>query len=121
MNYRNQKRIEIKKFDAIIHKEGTNESFLKPINWKYYEQALQDLSGNAFKIWFYLLKWQGQGYYDFSPSHLCGILNIGSKNTIKAAKEELVEKKYLIQHSDNIYYFYPCGHGDLIYDERVNF
>ena len=78
MNYKNQKRIEIKQFDSITHKEGTNDSFLQPINWKYYDEALASLSGNAFKLWLYLLRWVGKGYYDFSPVHLCEALNIGS-------------------------------------------
>jgi hypothetical protein len=115
MNYKNQKRIEIKQFDSITHKEGTKNSFLQPINWEYYDTALKDLSGNAFKLWLYLLKWNGKGYYDFSPTHLCEVLGIGSKNTIRAIKDELIQKKYLVEVSQNICYFYPCGHADLIY------
>ena len=115
MNYKNQKRIEIKQFDSITHKEGTKDSFLQPINWEYYDTALKDLSGNAFKLWLYLLKWSGKGYYDFSPTHLCEVLNIGSKNTIRTIKDELIQKKYLVEISQNVCYFYPCGHADLIY------
>lgn len=111
MNYQNQKRIEIKQFDTIVHKENTKESFLQPINWEYYDTALKDLSGNGFKLWLYLLRWNGKGYYDFSPTHLCDALNIGSKNTIKSIKEELVNKKYLIEISENIYHFYPGKHN----------
>lgn len=120
MNYKNQKRIEIKQFDSITHKEGTKEAFLQPIDWKYYDEALKKLSGNGFKLWIYLLKWCGKGYYDFSPIHLCDVLNIKSKNTVRALKDELIDNKYLIQISDNIYYFYPCGNADLIYQNLVN-
>ena len=119
MNYKNQKRIEIQQFNSILHKEGTNDAFLQPINWKYYEEAMQTLSGNTFKLWLYLLKWVGKGYYEFSPVHLCEILNIGSKNTIRTMKEELIQKKYLIEESDNKCIFYPCGHADLIYQKSV--
>ena len=117
MNYANMTRIEIQKFNTITHKEGTKEQFLQPIDWVYYDAALQQLTPNAFKLWFYLLKWQGQGYYDFSPANLCKVLNIKSKNTIYAAKDELIENKYLIQESDNKFIFYPCGHADLIYQK----
>lgn len=117
MNYMNQKRIEIKNFNTITHKEKSSEQFLQPIDWKYYEEALQNLSSNAFKVWFYLLKWIGKGCYEFSPANLCKALNIKSKNTIYTTKEELIKTNYLVQVSENIYYFYPCGHADLIYQK----
>jgi len=111
MNYKNQKRIEIKQFDAITHKEGTNNAFLQPINWEYYDKALSTLSANAFKLWFYLLRWSGKGQYDFSPTHLCEVLNIGSKNTIRAIKDELIKADYLIEISESVAYFYPAGNA----------
>lgn len=119
MNYKNQKRIEIKDFDSITHKEGTNDSFLQPINWEYYEEAMKKLSGNGFKLWLYLLKWNGKGYYDFSPVHLCEVLNIGSKNTIRTMKEELIREHYLMEVSENVCYFYPRGHTDLLQQKIV--
>ena len=109
MNYKNQKRIEIKQFDSITHKEGTNNAFLQPINWEYYDKAMKELSANAFKLWFYLLRWVGKGYYEFSPTHLCDVLNIGSKNTIRTIKDELETKNYLMKVSENVYEFYPSG------------
>lgn len=115
MYYPNQKNIIIKNFNTITHKEKTNEAFLQPIDWKYYEEALQELSGNTFKLWLYLLKWQGKGNYEFSPAKLMKAFNIGSKNTIYAMKDELIEKNYLIETSENIWFFYPCGHADLLY------
>lgn len=119
MNYKNQKRIEIKCFNTITHQEGTNNAFLQPINWEYYDIALKNLSANAFKLWFYLLRWAGKGYYDFSPTHLCDVLNIGSKTTIRAIKEELISKKYMVEVSENLCYFYPGGHADLIYQKMT--
>lgn len=109
MNYKNQKRIEIKQFENITHKEGTNNAFLQPINWEYYDKAMKTLSANAFKLWFYLLRWVGKGYYEFSPTHLCEALNIGSKNTIRTIKDELENTNYLVKVSENIYEFYPSG------------
>ena len=120
MNYANMIRINIQNFNTITHKEGTNEAFLQPINWNYYDEALQVLSANTFKLWFYLLKWNGKGYYDFSPVHLCSALNIKSKNTIYAMRDELIQKKYMIQESLNKYIFFPCGHADLIYQKMID-
>ena len=119
MNYKNQKRIEIKQFNSITHKEGTNDIFLQPINWEYYEEAMKKLSGNTFKLWLYLLKWNGKGYYDFSPVHLCEALNIGSKNTVRTMKDELIREDYLIEVSENVCYFYPCGNASSNYQKLV--
>ena len=118
MNYANQKKIKIINFDYIAHKGNSendkekNEAFLKAIDWKHYEKALTDLSGNAFKLWFYLLKWQGKGYYEFSPTHLQQALNIGSKNTVRAAKDELIRFGYARETSENIIEFSPSGMFD---------
>ena len=119
MNYENMTRIEIQKFDAITHKEKTSDQFLQPINWTYYDEALKTLSANGFKLWFYLLHWVGQGYYDFSPANLCKVLNIKSKNTIYAAKQELIDAQYMVQVSTNKFIFFPCGHADLIYQKTI--
>ena len=119
MYYENMLRVEIKNFNAITHKEGTNDAFLQPINWAYYDEALSKLSANAFKLWFYLLRWAGKGYYDFSPTNLCKVLKIKSKNTIYAAKDELIENNYLYQISDNKLVFSACGHADSFYQKMV--
>ena len=120
MNYKNQKRIEIKEFNSIVHKEGTNNSFLQPINWEYYDKALKELSANGFKLWFYLLRWAGKGYYDFSPTHLCEVLNIGSKNTVRTIKDELIEMDYLIEISENVIYFFPEGSAAKNYQKFIS-
>ncbi len=112
-NYENQLRINIKHFDQIVHTEGTNDTFLQPINWEYYNKAMKLLSGNGFKLWFYLLRWVGQGYYLFSPTHLCDALNIGSRNTIKTAREELIRYHYLVPVKSNTYEFYPDGNVEV--------
>ena len=120
MNYENMTFIEIQKFNTITHKEGTREAFLQPVDWCYYDEALSTLSSNAFKLWFYLLRWNGKGKYDFSPAKLCKALKIGSKNTVYTARDELVDKKYMVKVSDVKYIFYPCGHADLIYQKLTN-
>lgn len=109
MNYANQNKIIIKNFDNIIHKKGSTDSFLQPIDWIYYDKALDTLSSNAFKLWFYLLRWNGKGAYEFSPTNLMTALNIKAKNTIYNARNELIDKNYLKEEKENIYYFYPCG------------
>lgn len=69
-NYANQKTIEIKKesIDKVAHTAGSNESFLRAIDWKYIEQAQQVLTGNEFMLLVYILKWAGKGEFDFSPA-----------------------------------------------------
>lgn len=119
MNYENQIKVEIKNFHTITHKEGTKEAFIQPIDWQYIDEAAQKLSGNAFKLWFYLLKWAGKKEYQFSPAHLQKALNIKSKNTIYSIKEELIRERYLVQISEHLMYFYPCGHANLIY-QKIN-
>ena len=81
--------------------------------------TLKTLSANGFKLWFYLLHWVGKGYYDFSPANLCKVLNIKSKNTIYAAKQELIDEQYMVQVSTNKFIFFPCGHADLIYQKTI--
>ena len=78
---------------------------------------MQDISSTAFKLWLYLLKWQGTtGHkYEFSPSALMKQFGVNSRNTIYAAAEELINKNYMVKISENHYDFYPCGHADLIY------
>ncbi len=114
MNYENQLRINIVDFDKITHKEGTSGQFLQPINWEYFDKALSQLSGNAFKLWLYLLRWEGKKYYEFSPTHLCEALNIGSRNTVKNAKEELIRNNYLVNISTNVYEFHPDGNPNPV-------
>jgi len=69
-NYANQKTIEINKesIDKVAHAAGSNESFLRAIDWKYIEQAQQVLTGNEFMLLVYILKWAGKGEFDFSPA-----------------------------------------------------
>lgn len=69
-NYANQKTIEIKKesIDKVAHIAGSNESFLRAIDWKYIEQVQQVLTGNEFMLLVYILKWAGKGEFDFSPA-----------------------------------------------------
>lgn len=69
-NYANQKTIEIKKesIDKVAHVAGSNESFLRAIDWKYIEQVQQVLTGNEFMLLVYILKWAGKGEFDFSPA-----------------------------------------------------
>ena len=111
MNYANQIRIDIKGFDLITHKEGTDDQFLQPIDWEYYDRALRELSPGAFKLWFYLLRWRGRGYYDISPVHLAEALNIKSKTSLRDYRTELITKDYLVQVSENKYAFYPGGNA----------
>ena len=107
-NYRNQKTIKIN-MDPIIHKKGSEEYFLQPVDWKHIDKAAWALNGNAFKLWVQLLKWAGgNSSYNFSPANL-GITLSMSENGARNALDELIRCGYVKQISERIYEFNPCA------------
>lgn len=109
-NYANQHRIYTTKFETIEHPSGKNEQFLKAMTWDKVLNVEADLTGNELKFWLYLMKWYGQGYYDYSAVNLEIELGI-SKNTALAAKTSLLEKGYLIQKTKTTFDFIPYPEG----------
>lgn len=105
-NFKNQHRIYTTHFETIEHTIGMKGQFLKPMEWDKLENVNTDLTGNELKLWLYIMKWYGQGYYDFSPVNLEIVLQI-SKNTILAAKASLIEKGYLLAKTDKTFDFIP--------------
>lgn len=109
-NFKNQHRIYTTHFETIEHTIGMKGQFLKPMEWDKLENVNTDLTGNELKLWLYIMKWYGQGYYDFSPVNLEIVLQI-SKNTILAAKASLLEKGYLLAKTDKTFDFIPYPDG----------
>lgn len=101
-NYANQKTIEIKKesVDKIAHVTGSNESFLRAIDWKYIEQAQQVLTGNEFMLLVYILKWAGKGEFDFSPAAV-EIATQMSDSTATRARTTLEQLGFIKQKEDS--------------------
>jgi len=100
-NYANQKTIEIKKesIDKVAHVTGSNESFLRAIDWKYIEQAQQVLTGNEFVLLVYILKWAGKGEFDFSPAAV-EIATQMSDSTATRARTTLEQLGFIKQKED---------------------
>lgn len=109
-NFKNQHRIYTTHFETIEHTIGMKGQFLKPMEWDKLENVNTDLTGNELKLWLYIMKWYGQGYYDFSPVNLEIVLQI-SKNTILAAKASLIEKGYLLAKTNKTFDFIPYPDG----------
>lgn len=109
-NFRNQHRIYTTHFETIEHTVGMKGQFLKPMEWDKLDNVNTDLTGNELKLWLYIMKWYGQGYYDFSTVNLEIALQI-TKNTIIAAKESLIEKGYIVAKTDKTFDFIPYPDG----------
>ena len=107
-NYKNQIRINIEEenFKKIIHPKETDSAFLQPLEWDKIMAVMNVLSGNEFKLYMYLLKWKGQGYYDFSPSELEVQLDM-SENTSRTIRSRFVQLGFLKQLKDKTYSFIP--------------
>lgn len=109
-NYANQKYIEITEVEKIIHKseKENHNTFILSIDFKYEAAAARRLSGNGFKVWRYLLKWNGvktkdgYKYYDYSPAAIRKEMGLG-KNGPDDAFIELVRKGYLFQPEPDIH------------------
>ena len=96
---------------VTTNKEQCDKSHLyTPINLEAMHDAMQKLSGNAYKLWSYLGK--NQNDYTFALSRAdvmewCGF----SKNTYTSAFNELIEEGFLMQREDskNHYDFYEIS------------
>ena len=107
-NYANQKRIQLGHLGNIVAKADAKEAFLPPTRWDPLKAAMRILNGNAYKLWVYLLSWEGQGYYDFSPSNLSKELSISDQGA-RNARQELIDKGYLVPIKNGTYEFFPIS------------
>lgn len=105
--YANQKVIRVGHLIDILSKPGISEPFLQATRWAPIKAAMRTLNGNAFKLWMYLLSWDGNGTYEFSPANLAKELKMSDEGA-RNARKELVEKGYLIEEG-NYLEFYPIS------------
>ena len=108
MKYANQKRIILGNLKNIAHKDKEKVPYLQPVNWGPIKEAMRLLSGNGLKLYMYLLSWEGQGYYDFSPAGIAKELNISDEGA-RRARDELIDKGFLIVRSENTLEFFPIS------------
>ena len=84
MKYPNQKRIKLGHLEDIKHEYGVKEQFLPNVKWEPIKEAMRNLKGNAFKLYMYLLSWEGNGAYDFSPAGIAKELHISDEGARNA-------------------------------------
>lgn len=107
-NYANQVRIITGNAKDIAHNEGIKEQWLQPTKWEPLKEAMRILKGNAFKLYMYLLSWDGQKYYDFSPAGIAKELQMSDEGA-RNAKKELINRGYIIENNDGKLEFFPIS------------
>lgn len=109
--YRNQTTIYLGHINDIKHLEGVKESFLQPTKWAPLKEAMRLLNGNAYKLYMYLLSWEGNKQYDFSPAGISKDLNMSDEGA-RTAKKELINKGFIvIEEGKEI--FYPISRTNI--------
>lgn len=107
-NYANQIKIITGNAKDIAHKEGVKEAWLQPTKWEPLKEAMRILKGNAFKLYMYLLSWDGAKIYDFSPAGIAKELKMSDEGA-RNARKELVDAGYLIPTDNNNFEFFPIS------------
>ena len=112
--FANQKVIRLGHLDEIASnpKQNGEGGFLQAVRWAPIKVAMRTLNGNAFKLWMYLLSWEGKGTYDFSPASIAKELKMSDEGA-RNARKELLDKGYLIEMDDSFMEFFPIS-KDLI-------
>lgn len=106
-NYANQRTVKIN-IDNIASENNPGQAFLRSITWDSIMNASQKLSGSAFKLWFYLLKWSGTERLFFSP--VAAESEFGISNTsARRAFTEMEQAGFILKEEDkvNCYIFVP--------------
>ena len=114
MLYPNQKRIIVGHASDIKHYEDVKESFLQPTKWAPIKEAMRLLTGNGFKLYMYLLSWDGakDNIYNFSPAGIAKETKMSDEGA-RNARDELIRKGYLITHSENFLEFFHISRTEV--------
>lgn len=94
----------------IVNKEASDKSHpYSIINLAAAETAGMTLSGNEFKLWFYIAKNQDEYRFALSKADFCRQMNV-SASTYHRAVDTLINKGYLVsKNNSNTYCFYEGG------------
>lgn len=103
-----QKKIQLGHLEDIVYHKGDTNTWLQPLKWEPIKEAMRILNGNAFKLWMYLFSWEGKGFYEFSPANISKELHISDEGA-RNAREELINKGYIIIKDNNKLEFYPIS------------
>lgn len=106
-NYAKQLRINLTGLEKVKHVYKSGNGFIPAIDYKYEEAAMRNLNGNAFKLWRYLFRWYGKGFFFFSPAAISKELNFG-KNGATTARQELERKGYILPVEGKQYTYTFC-------------
>ena len=106
--YANQKRIKLGHMGDIVSYPGNSEPFMQAVKWAPVKAAMRILNGNAFKLWMYLMSWEGIGIYEFSPANLAKELKMSDEGA-RNARKELIDKGYLVELNDSTLEFFPIS------------
>ena len=111
-NYANQVRIITGHHNDIKHNEGAKEQWMQPTKWEPLKEAMRILKGNAFKLYMYLLSWDGNKYYDFSPAGIAKELKMSDEGA-RNAKKELIGMGYLVNNEKGQLEFFPISRTEV--------
>ena len=75
------------------------------VNMDALDMAGKQLKAGAFKLWIYFAKNQQDYTFALSPQHVKDIFNM-SKTQYDNARQELIEKGFLVRQDRNFYHFY---------------
>lgn len=105
-NYKNQNVITDISVEKIKHQSGIEESWMQPFSWDKMMIPLFLLNGNEYKVYMYIFKWAGQGYYEYSPADIEKSLDI-KEDTARKIFKKLIEYGYLTYIASRKYKFDP--------------
>ena len=115
--YPNQRTINTHKAESNGKREECKYAIMNLIA---SELALSILKPNTFKLWFYINKNQDNYKFSLSSKDVMRACKMNSWDTYRKAFEELTEKSYLVETSENQFEFYELPSREDAVDVRVN-
>lgn len=91
---------------VLIHREKTGTQY-RQVNMASGNNAMRNLNGSAFKLWYYLCGFRDNMRWELSPKAIMDTIGI-PRRSYYTAKEELIAKGYLEIDEDNdkLWHFY---------------
>lgn len=109
------KTAENQKIVVIVKEAADKDNPYSIINLTAFDNALQQLKGNTFKMWCYLAKNQNEYSFALSRVAACRELSMG-RNSYLSSVNELIEKGFLVQKekdsSKYLFYELPSTYSD---------
>lgn len=99
-----------------VNKEKCDKQHLyAAINLDAMSKAMNDLTGEEFKVWCFFAKNQNNYQFELSPKAIKEFAGTSDK-TYQRSIKQLIEKDYLVQVKGNIYCFYevPYSQNDQV-------